>query len=306
MAKGERVVQQPLISIVTINYNQLEVTGDFLRSAQLLSYPNYEIIVVDNASRQNPGMMINEESFPHTKLIVNERNLGFTGGNNVGIKAAKGDYIFIVNNDTELRPTLLDELLSPFLRDEKIGVTCPKIRFFYHPDKIQYAGYHSLNHFTGRAVTVGGLEIDKGQYDRSGPTHFAHGCAMMVKREVIEKVGMFEDLFFLYYEELDWSLRIVKAGYTIYYQASALIFHKESVSVGKNSPLKTYYLTRNRILLMRRHNTLIQRLLFFSFFTFMVTPKHIVTYIKKREFENLKAFFRAIAWNSTTSVESLH
>jgi GT2 family glycosyltransferase len=306
MAERKRVgiEQEPLISIVTINYNQVEVTCEFLESARTLTYQRYEIIVVDNASTVNPTPQIEARNNPKVRVILNEKNLGFTGGNNVGIEAARGDYVFIVNNDTELTPNLLDELLAPFLANERIGVTCPKIRFYHQPDVIQYAGYGPMNHFTGTAVTVGGLEVDRGQHDRSGPTHFAHGCAMMVKREVIEKVGAFANQFFLYYEELDWSLRILKAGYLIHYQATALIFHKESVSVGKHSPLKVYYLTRNRILLMRRHNTPVQKVAFFAFFGFLVTTKHLISYALRGQFTYVKAFVRGIAWNVKTPSES--
>src|SRR5690606_27285476 len=114
----------------------------------------------------------------------------------------------------------------------QIGVTCPKIKFFHHPDTIQYAGFNPINVYTGRTTAVGSKEIDNGQHNNSGFTHAAHGCAMMVKKEVIEKVGMFPEKFFIYYEELDWSARILNAGYKIFYQGSALIFHKESITMG--------------------------------------------------------------------------
>ncbi len=294
----------PLVSIVTINYNQTATTCAFLESARQLTYPNYELIVVDNASAENPAEQISQGRYANVRVISNAKNLGFTGGNNVGIEAAAGDYLFIVNNDTELTPDLIERLLEPFRADERVGVTCPKIRYFYHPDVIQYAGYRPLNKLTGQTGAVGTHEVDRGQYDQSGPTCFAHGCAMMVRREVIEQVGRFAERFFLYYEELDWSQRIQKAGYLIYYQASALIFHKESVSVGKANPLKVYYLTRNRILFMRRNVNPAQLTLFYAFFLCFALPKHSLIYSVKGQFAYLRAIWKGTWWNLISSSES--
>jgi GT2 family glycosyltransferase len=312
MAKGERVADAPvtvtpaLVSLVTINYNQAEITRQFLESTRLLTYSNVEIIVVDNASVPALSTCIDIDQYPNLHLIRSERNLGFTGGNNLGIEAATGDYLFIVNNDTELTPTLLDELLEPFRLDTRIGVTCPKIKFYDTPDVLQYAGYNSMNMYTGTATPVGLNEPDAGQYNSPGVTNFAHGCAMMVRREVIEKVGRFAERFFLYYEELDWSQRIKDAGYLIYYQPSAYILHKESVSVGPQNPMKTYYLTRNRILYMRRHCSPAQRLIFYLFFAGCVFPKHMASYLLRGKLKHARAFAKGVFWNFTsTSVSTV-
>ncbi len=155
--------------------------------------------------------------------------------------------------------------------------------------------------YTGRTTTVGDREKDLGQHDRSGYTHGAHGCAMMVKRAVIEKTGMFPDQFFLYYEEWDWSSRILKAGYTIFYQAKATVLHKESMSVGKNSLLKTYYLNRNRILYIRRNSTTIQLILFYFFYYSVAFPKNVLTYLFRGQFDHLKEYLKAVSWNLTHS-----
>src|SRR5688572_14037729 len=138
----------PLVSIIILNFNQLKVTLEFIESTKKLTYKNYEIILVDNASKENPSDIINSQ-YPHVKLIVNDVNLGFTGGNNVGIKVAKGDYIFVVNNDTEVTEDLLERLLEPFYNDSTIGVTSPKIRYFHHQTIIQYAGFTEITPVTG-------------------------------------------------------------------------------------------------------------------------------------------------------------
>ncbi len=293
--------ETPLVSIITLTWNQTAVTCEFLESTRQLSYKNYEILVCDMGSTEDPTQIINSGNYPNTTVLRSEKNLGFTGGNNWGMRHAKGDFIFIVNNDTEVTPSLLDDLLEPFKTNPQIGVTCPKIKFFHHPDTIQYAGFNPINVYTGRTTAVGSKEIDNGQHNNSGFTHAAHGCAMMVKKEVIEKVGMFPEKFFIYYEELDWSARILNAGYKIFYQGSALIFHKESITMGKESAIKVYYHTRNRILYMRRNSKPLQLLAFLSFFIFFTAPKATLKFAFKRQFQHLKSFVKGALWNVTTS-----
>lgn len=292
------------MSIITINYNQAVTTQHFLDSCAHLTYPNYEIIVVDNASEPALSDAIDLTPYPNVRLVRSARNLGFTGGNNLGMQEASGAFFFIVNNDTELNATLLDDLLLPFAQNDQIGVTCPKIRYYDKPTVIQYAGYSPMNMFTGTAVPIGYQQIDNGEFNQPGPTNFAHGCAMMVRRAVVEKVGRFAERFFLYYEELDWSQRIKNAGYLIHYQPAGSILHKESVSVGQFNPLKTYYMTRNRILFMRRHCSWSQQLVFGTFFVTCVAPKHLLGYLLTGQFAHAKAFTRGMAWNLTTSSAS--
>lgn len=304
-SRGRRRANRPgLVSIITINYNQAEITRQFLESTRRLTYPHYEIIVVDNASEPVLATVLNAADYPNLRLIRSEENRGFTGGNNLGMQAARGEFFFIVNNDTELTPALLDELLQPLLENEQIGVSCPKIKFYDAPDVVQYAGYNPMNLYTGTATPVGCGQTDHPGYDQSGPTHFAHGCAMLVRRSVVERVGRFAERFFLYYEELDWSQRIKNAGYLIYYQPSAFILHKESVSVGAHNPLKTYYMTRNRILFIRRHGSPWQRLVFYGFFAGCVLPKHLLTHLLTGQFKHARAFVRGVFWNLTSASTS--
>ncbi|MEX6687496.1 glycosyltransferase family 2 protein [Danxiaibacter flavus] len=297
-------MKQPLISIITLNYNQTDVTCEFLESTKRLNYKNFETIVIDNASKEDPTERFLSGGYPNVQVIRCEENLGFTGGNNVGIKASKGDYVFIVNNDTEVTPDLLDKLLEPFAFDEAVGVVSPKIKFFHHPNVIQYAGFTGMNMFTCQNSTVGNKQEDKGQFDFMSTTHCAHGAAMLVKREVIEKVGMFAENFFIYYEEVDWSTRIIRAGYKIIYQGYATIYHKESITMGKQSAIKVYYHTRNRIYYMRRNAKKSQLVTFYAFFTLATVPKTTLNFLIKKQFEHLRSFFRGIAWNFQTSTIS--
>jgi GT2 family glycosyltransferase len=295
---------QPLISIITLNYNKAQITKAFLESGKSLLYDNYEILVCDMASDVNPATVFNPSDYPHTRLLLSKKNLGFAGGNNWGMRQAKGEFIFIVNNDTELTPDILQQLLSPFIQHPAIGVVCPKIKYFDDRRIIQYAGFRKMNPFTGRTTTIGDLEQDNGQYDIPGATHGAHGCAMMVKKEIIEKIGMFPEKFFLYYEEWDWSARIQKAGYLIWYQPHATIYHKESMTVGKENPMKTYYHTRNRILYMRRNSDAFHLLTFGIFFSFFSLPKAIFTYLKNRQPSQLKWFLKGVGYNLLHSSKS--
>lgn len=295
---------EPLVSIITLNYNQAQATLEFLESSRKLNYSNYEILVCDMASSVSPATVFNPSDYPNTRLLFSKKNLGFAGGNNWGIHQARGEFLFIVNNDTELTPGLIQSLLEPFSQNPMIGMVCPKIKYFAQPDTIQYAGFRPMNKLTGRTATIGDLQKDHGEYNVSGPTAAAHGCAMMVKKEIIKKTGMFPEKFFLYYEEWDWSARVQKAGYIIWYQSSATIFHKESMSVGKENPLKAYYHTRNRILYMRRNSGTLHLITFTLFFTFFTLPISIFRYLLKFQFLQLWWFLRGVGYNLVHSSRS--
>lgn len=286
--------------MIILNYNQLQVTCEFIESTKKLNYKNFEIILVDNASKEDPTEFITTK-YPNVKFVRNEKNLGFTGGNNVGLKAARGDFYFIVNNDTEVTENLLESILEPFSKDPSIGVVSPKIRYFSFPNIIQYAGFTEINPITGRNSCIGSMEEDKGQRDTGGYTYYAHGAAMLVKKEVVEKVGGLPDLFFIYYEELDWSAHIRRAGYKIYYEPKGLIYHKESITMGSESALKAYYHNRNRILFMRRNSSTFQFMLFLPFLIFFIIPKTSIKYLLKRQNTHLKNLYKGLIWNLKTS-----
>jgi GT2 family glycosyltransferase len=296
MLQANNQTYHPLVSIITVNYNNTAVTCELLASLERISYPRMEVIVVDNASAEDPTReFINR--FPTVKVIRSEENRGFAGGNNLGIQAAAGKYLFLVNNDTEFTEGLIEGLLEVFSTYPDAGVASPKFHYFFQPGTIEYAGYHSVDIFTGRNSMIGCREKDQGQYDAVSSTPYAHGGAMMIKREALEKVGLMPELYFLYYEEFDWCEQFRRKGYKIYYQYKSLIYHKESMTTGKNSPLKTYYITRNRILFMRRNVRLPARLVFILYFMCFTIPKNTLQYLFRREDTHLKAFWRGIYWN---------
>ncbi|MEO6497592.1 MAG: glycosyltransferase family 2 protein [Mucilaginibacter sp.] len=295
------------VSIITVNFNQRLVTEQLLNSIALTNtYPDVEIIVVDNGSAANnvPEWSV---TFPNVVFIRSEVNLGFAGGNNIGIKPATGDYFFLVNNDTEFTPGLIETLVKVLDDHSEVGIACPKIRYFDQPDMLQYMGFTDMNYYMARNSSVGQFETDKGQYDNlTGPTGYAHGAAMMVKRMCIEKAGLMAENYFLYYEELDWCDRIKRAGYQIWLVTGALIYHKESVSVGKVSALKEYFMNRNRILFIRRNAPLGARLFFYVFFILVVTPRNIIKYIASGHIDFIKWLLKAIWWNVTQAKDSTY
>ena len=294
--------ETPLISIITLNWNTTTVTCDFLRSIQEKNtYASIEVIVVDNASKEDPSSAF-EAACPGTLVIRNTENLGFAGGNNTGIRAAKGDYLFIVNNDTEFTNGLLEGLLAIFRDYPDAGIACPKFHYFFQKGTIEYAGYKTVNMFTGRNGMIGCREKDNGQYDEVKSTHYAHGGAMLVPRKIIEEIGMLYEPFFLYYEEFDWSEQIKRKGYKIYYQPASLIYHKESMTTGKASPLKTFYLTRNRILFMRRNVAWPAFLLFSAYFLCFTIPKNTLAFLWKGQAAHLKSFWKGILWQFNRSI----
>jgi GT2 family glycosyltransferase len=294
-------VEQPLVSLITINYNSLAVTTEMLDSVRKLKYPNIEVIVVDNASHENPGSIL-KSAYPEVIFIRSEVNLGFSGGNNMGIQASKGAFLYFVNNDTELIEGSITLLVSLCKKVEKLGAVSPMI--YHHPELhaeigelIQYSGTTRVNALTARNQTIGAGEIDNGQFDQPCPTAYVHGAAMMIPREVVEKVGMMPEEFFLYYEELDWCDQIRNAGYKIYLEPRAKIYHKESVSIGKMSTLKTYYLTRNRILYIRRQRSVFEVFIFSLFLVFFTIPKNLILYLIKGEWQHARVFLKAIFWH---------
>ncbi len=284
-------------SIITINYNGLDDTCALIESIPFND--KMEVIVVDNASTNDEVSTINQR-FPYVKTIKSDKNLGFAGGNNLGIKAAKGKYLFIINNDTIFKDFNIQALIDRLQSSKTIGIVCPKIRFAWSNNPIQFAGYTPLSRITARNQAIGFGEEDLGQYEKAHPTPYAHGAAMLIKREAIKKVGLMPECYFLYYEELDWSMMFTRAGYDIWYDPACTIYHKESQSTGQNSPLRTYYITRNRLLLVKRNFSGINKYLAYAYLQTVVATRDIIKYIIKGRMDLLKAVTRGL-WDFNNS-----
>ena len=279
------------VSIITINYNGLEDTCALIETIPFNE--NMEVIVVDNASKNQEADTI-AKRYPRVKVIQSERNLGFAGGNNLGIQAAQGKYLFLINNDTVLKDFNVQALIARLESSPTIGIVCPKIRFAWGSKTIQFAGYSKLSRITVRNYAIGFNEEDHGQYDKAHTTPYAHGAAMLIRRDAINKVGLMPECFFLYYEELDWSMMFTRAGYQIWYEPKCSIYHKESQTTGQNSPLRTYYLTRNRLLLVRRNPQEFNKPLAYIYLISFVALRDIAKYTFSARFDLLKATLQGL------------
>jgi len=265
-----------LISIITVNYNGFNDTCELIDTLPL-NDDSLEVIVIDNASEKNEALLI-EARYPNVKAIRSNTNLGFAGGNNLGINAAAGKYLFFINNDTFIKDFNINVLINRLESSNEIGMVCPKIRFAWEDNPIQFAGYTKLSRITLRNKAIGFGEKDMGQHNTPHPTPYAHGAAMLVKREALEKVGKMPECYFLYYEEYDWSIMFRRAGYEIWYEPLFTIYHKESKSTGQNSPLKTYYITRNRLLLARRNEKTYIKYIIYCYLIGIVALRDILKY----------------------------
>lgn len=289
------MIHEPLVSIITVNFNGNEITDLFLNSLLSVKYQNFEVFVVDNASTVSPDEL--KIKYPFIHLIKSNINVGFAAGNNLAMRQAKGDYFLLLNNDTEVDPNFLDPLVTLMENNKKIGIASSKLIYYNKPNTIQYAGHNGINFYTGRGFGIGFMEIDSEKYNTSYKTQLAHGAAMMISKAAINKVGLMAELFFLYYEEIDFCERVKQSGFEIWYCGASVVFHKESITTGKFSPLKTYYLTRNRLIYTRRNTVGFQHYACIVFFMLISFPKGILQFIINKEFNLLKAFVRGVFWN---------
>lgn len=293
--EGKQDNKSPLVSIITVNYKQLSLTLQFLQSIHAITYPNYEIIVVDNDSKEDLSGI--PSLYPSTKLIQSNSNLGFAGGNNLGIRHADGDYMMFLNNDTIVDKTFLEPLIACFLENPRTGLVSPMIRNYDNKNTIQFAGYTDLSSFSLRNSVIGFGEEDSGQYEERTLIAFAHGAAMMTSRDVLKNCGLMSDLFFLYYEEIDLGKRIRNQGYDIFFEPKSVVYHIGSVSTGLNSALKTYYLARNRIIYLKRHFTGWKYFAGLCYQILIALPKNLLTFLFRLEIKRAKSYINALLWN---------
>ncbi|WP_394676688.1 glycosyltransferase family 2 protein [uncultured Sphingobacterium sp.] len=269
------------ISFITVNYNGLADTISLLESIlnARLSFA-YEVIVIDNGSLKDEYSLIKHQ-FPNIKGYYNRMNLGFAGGNNLGLEIATGEFIYFLNNDTLLPKNGDSEILAMlevFALDSRVGGISPKIMYYQPKGMIQFAGCTTLTSVTLRNKQIGYRETDRGQYNNCAEIPYLHGAAMLVPNRIIKEIGVMSELFFLYYEELDWSCRINKK-YKLVYFADAHIFHKESASTGQDSPLKIFYLTRNRLLFAYRNRSGIDRILAVFYLIGIVNSTKLIKFV---------------------------
>ena len=284
----------PVISIITVNFNGLQDTLELCRSVKdQVKSISYDLIVVDNGSKVDEAAQI-KQIYPWVQVIRSEKNLGFSGGNNLGIRQAKGDFIFLLNNDTYLPDESIHNLVDTLKSNKNLAAVSPKIKFAWSPFAIQFAGFTPLSAITLRNKTIGFGESDNGQYNQFRQTPLLHGAAMMVKRHIIEEVGLMPELYFLYYEEIDWCTTMTEHGYILGYEPKCTVFHKESRSTGQNSPLRSYYLTRNRLLFAWRHRSSFTKWLSMGYQSLIAIPIHTMKFLLKGNTANAIALVKGL------------
>ena len=263
--------REPKVVIVVLNWNGKCVTAECLASLKEVDYSNYEILLVDNGSTDRSQEYFRAH-YPEITLLENEMNLGFAEGNNVGIRYAmngQADYVLLLNNDTLVHPKFLSKLVRVAGRDSRIGFVGPKI--YYHDwsgqrDVIAFAG-GCVNLWIGKARNIGEDEKDRGQYEDTKEVDYLQGSCLMVKREVIQRIGLLDSTFFAYWEEIDWCVRGRHAGYASLFIPNAKIWHKVAASSG-GLPSR-YYQTRNLFWFMKKRATRKQYLSFLLYFFFV-------------------------------------
>lgn len=256
-------MQKVLVSI--LHFNHPHQTFECLSSLNKLKVDdmNVEILVIDNGSKEELRLDKKEFGNLNLKLIINKENLGFSGGHNISFKYAvkeNYDFVMILNNDTMVDKDLILELLKPFKDNNKIGVTVPKMYFTkgheFHKEKYKVEELGRVIWYAGGITDWGNVisyhkgvdEVDRGQFDDQEETEFASGACMMIKIDILKKVGFFDDKYFLYYEDGDLNIRIKKAGFKIIYVPTAILWHNNAGSSGSGSTLQDYYISRNRML----------------------------------------------------------
>ena len=217
----------PLVSIVILNWNNQKLLQHCITSVLCTNYPNYEIIVVDNGSTDGSPAMVRRE-FPTVTLIENKRNLGFTEGNNRGIRQSKGNYIVLLNEDTEVDPNWLRKLIEVARSDEQIGILGCKLYYFHNRRLIQHAGGVIGKH--AKTKHIGVNQVDTGQFDKITYPDYVIGAAFMIKRELLDEIGLLDPIYFIYYEDTDMCYRAKKWGYKVAYVPGAIVYHHKGAS----------------------------------------------------------------------------
>jgi len=257
-------MKQKKLAIVIINWNSFDLTSDTLVSLSSTSYKNYDIIVVDNFSTDNSAAQL-EKDFPSIILLRSDENKGFTGGNNLGFDYAINEgyeYVMMLNNDVAVEPDFLEPLVVKLDMDEKIGGVQPLI-YFYHDRELIWNAGSRYNAIFGIPYILGYYRKDKGQLQRKKQKSidWITGCAFMIRTEVLKKVGVLKQDFFIYYEDVDLSFRIKEAGYALAYEASSVVYHKTGMSHKSKEKLKEGYLNpkvhylnaRNRLFVLKEY-----------------------------------------------------
>ncbi len=334
----------PKVFIIILNWNGWKDTIECLESLYAISYPNYQVIVVDNNSQDDSLARINayargeiviesslfaqssrpqglkatqlareqaecvsvcreevmtehvSQALQNEQLLIiqNEQNFGYSEGNNIGMRyalKAAADYILLLNNDTVVHEDFLTELVRVAEEDDSIGAIGPKICFYDAPQVIESTGAR-INFWTGRGIALNWEKaddlLDSSSAQKLLSVDYISGACFLIPRRIIEEVGGLDPLYFLYGEELDWCIRISKAGYRITCDLDSKIWHKGMASTSKDARFSQYYLERNRVIYMRKYATTLQFMSFLFYYPFFYTA----LLLKRRRARDIPYFVR--------------
>jgi len=298
----------PKTAAIVLNWNSPQMTAECVRSLQATDNENLEILVVDNGSTDGSAGLLARE-FPQITILRQSRNLGFAAGSNIGIRHALADgavYVLLLNNDTTVARSFMREMLSAIEVDSRIAAVCPKIYFTHDRKTLWYAGA-DFSLWTGRPKHRGWKEIDHGQFDAHQDITQATGCAMLVRCSALDDVGLLDERFWAYVEDLDWSLRFLKRGYRLAFAPKACLWHCDGFTAGKllgsgSQAIRQFFSTRNIVFVARKH------LRWWHLPTYMLgfMFSHVAFYtglrLWQRDFRALWAIYRGLGLGLRTSL----
>lgn len=281
-------MSSPKISLVIVNFRNNQDTFELLHNLRDIPYKELEVILVDTGIHQSQESEF-LKVFPGLNYLHRKQNLGYAGAHNLGIKQCTGELIMLLNNDTWI-PIDFFEKITECFNNTSLEVISPIIRFYDSPETIQFSGYSRISSFTGRNRV---LELSNNE-EIIQKTAYIHGAACIFRRSVLSKVELLSEDYFLYYEELDWSEKMLRKGVKIGLSLNTYVLHKESKSIGKSSPLKTYYMNRNRLLFMKRNFDNTNFIIFLLFYYFISLPKEIMKYVIQSNFLMIRVLLLSI------------
>ena len=285
----------PLVSIVILNWNNQNLLQRCLISVLCTNYSNYEVIVVDNGSTDGSPAMVRRE-FPTVTLIENERNLGWSEGNNRGIRQSKGNYIILLNEDTEVDPNWLIELIKVAKSDERIGILGCKIYYIQSRRILQHAGGIIGKHAKTRHI--GDNQVDRGQFDEIAYPDYVIGAAFMIKRELLNEIGLLDPIYFAFYEDTDICYRAKKFGYKVAYVPSAIVYHHKGASWRLDFvSVRRFYLgERNRVRFVFKNYDLPQ-VVFWLLLEIIIIIRELGKLVLRGGVSYFQALISAYLWN---------
>jgi GT2 family glycosyltransferase len=250
------MARENLIGVVTVTYNSAEVLPAFLRCMAAQTQREYILFAVDNASKDETTRILRECNQDRLRIICNSENRGIAEGNNQGIRAALKtgcQSVMLINNDTEFGPTLIAQL-DEGLAANRVEMTCPKIVYHDEPERIWAAGGKFQPWLGYRSIHLGEGEIDRGQHNVARLVTYVPTCCVLIKQEVFQKVGLMDERYFVYVDDVDFMYRAMKAGVKLMYLPQAKLQHKVGgLSGGEDSPFAIQYGTRNRAFFLLKH-----------------------------------------------------